>query len=361
MKKLITMCLACMVLIIGTCIAIDRNDVKASSGNDTYETATKLKNNTTITSSLEGKDDVDWYVYEVNDSTGVEWIEFKALENSFSVQVYIDDDGIPTDRIFNGFDEHTYKSNEFSLSKGTILYVSVGGPWIGNANGVEYNLTMCTSKEPVTGCEWAIEDDGNYENANIITSSKNLCGVTNPNDDVDWYKYIVKNDKPFKFKFQSTKADAEDFQFYVYEGDDGIPSEQIFGKYRLKAAETEEFTYPKGTVIYIKVNAYSNVTSGVRYKLSVTDTAKNSAENTTSEDTAVISILAGTNIVVGKADPGAKVSVKYGKKTYTSTADANGYYRVKTAKLKKGKKVTIWQTVDKKDSDKVTVKVVEKY
>ena len=38
-----------------------------------------MKTNTTITSSLESKDDVDWYVYEVNDSTGVEWIEFKAL------------------------------------------------------------------------------------------------------------------------------------------------------------------------------------------------------------------------------------------------------------------------------------------
>ena len=73
------------------------------------------------------------------------------------------------------------------------------------------------------------------------------------------------------------------------------------------------------------------------------------------------SILADTNVVVGKTEAGATVYVKQGKKTYSATADANGIYRVKTGKLSKGKSVKMWQKVDKSTSKKVTVKIVTNY
>lgn len=49
-----------------------------------------------------------------------------------------------------------------------------------------------------------------------------------------------------------------------------------------------------------------------------------------------------TKVVKGKGKAYTKVFVKAGKKVYKSTVNAKGYYSVKTAKLKKGTKVSVY-------------------
>jgi len=65
--------------------------------------------------------------------------------------------------------------------------------------------------------------------------------------------------------------------------------------------------------------------------------------------------IAGTNVIAGYASPNAIVSVKQGKKTFTGTADENGFYAIKINKLKKKAKLTLWQNGDKDNA--ITVKI----
>ena len=94
------------------------------------------------------------------------------------------------------------------------------------------------------------------------------------------------------------------------------------------------------------------------YQLKVYDSADNKK---LSKPAKPISVLAKTNVVVGKAKPGATVYVQYNKKKYSAKADADGYYRIVTATLKKGNKVLIWQKLGSKTSGKLSVKVVAGY
>jgi hypothetical protein len=368
--------LLCTALIIFISLSYGSIKVKASSGNDTYDVAEKISVNETKKSVLNSKEDVDWYRFEVNDSVGVEWIDFKSTSieksHTFHVVVYKEEDGMPATILEDSGDwmsaPEKFLSREFSFEKGTVLYIKVFKGYI-DPSGIEYTLSIGNSKEPVKDCVWAIENDDSYENANKITSKNQLCGILNSDDDVDWYKYEVKNTKNFSFVFKSTIVEKEHcFRVEIFESEDGMPKDRIADSGDWMSAPekfvSEEYSYEKGTILYVKVRKGYQSGKGIRYIMSVKDSVKDSSQDSSDNATGIetpYSILAGTNVVVGKADAGSTVNVKYGKKTYKATADENGIYRVKTAKLKKGKKVTIWQTVGKTSSEKISVKVVEKY
>ena len=361
MKRLLTMGLLCVALVAILCAGVSNTGVKAAGGNDSYDTATVLEANEKVTSKLNSRSDEDWYVFVVPDSVGVEWLDLKCSSTvaAYNIDIYTGDDGIPSEKIGGtGFSANSFQSREYSYAKGTVLYVKISGIY----DDVDYYITMFTSKEPLKDCVWAVENDDTYDNANTINSSNKLCGILNTKSDEDWYKYIVKNDKPFSFKFQSTDTDSNGFYVTLYIDNDGIVSEKLEGNgFYAREYVSKEYSYEKGTIIYIKI---SGVDQGVRYRLSVSDSVEaspnNPGDNVDKIDTPY-SILAGTNVIVGKADAGATVYVKQGKKTYSAVADSNGIYRVKTAKLGKGKSVKIWQKIGKTTSKKVTVKVVESY
>lgn len=73
------------------------------------------------------------------------------------------------------------------------------------------------------------------------------------------------------------------------------------------------------------------------------------------------SVLMGTNVVVGKAEPKAKVYISYQGKKYTAKADKDGIYRVKLTSLKKGTSLKIWQKSEGLTSEKKTVKIKQSY
>ena len=193
-----------------------------------------------------------------------------------------------------------------------------------------------------------------------------MCSILNTDEDEDWYVYEVKSKDSFSFYIKSLEINDSRFWLGIYvEDTDGILQQK--GAWRIQDG-ADGFTseelggYSKGTKIYLNVtNAYGSGT-GVRYIIAANDSVKNSTSDTNTEGKLdiPISVLANSNIVVGKAEPGATVTVQYGKKKYTGTADDEGIYRIITAKLKKGKKVIIWQKVGSATSDKTTVKVATK-
>lgn len=82
---------------------------------------------------------------------------------------------------------------------------------------------------------------------------------------------------------------------------------------------------------------------------------------TTPIPAAPVSMYAGTKVVIGVAEPGASVAVKYNNKTVNVTADKKtGLYIAKVATaLKKGAAVDVVQTVNGIKSKSCTVKVTE--
>ncbi len=368
MKNLLAMGVLFLTLLIGVCVGTRTAEVSAAEGNDSYDTATVMKENKTITSRLNTDKDIDWYLFEVPDSVGVEWVEFKssAIEGDgrFDISIFVGEDGMPATQIRNSgylFAPERITFTELSYAKGTQLYIKVQRR-LSSPVGVDYDITFCTSAEPVKECDWAIENDDNFAGANVLTGSKQLCGILNTGDDVDWYKYEVKNSAPFNFTFKSCVVEGDGrFDITIFESADGMPAKQIDNSGYLLAPEkyiSPDYAYSKGSILYIKINRRLNNGEGIRYILSAKDTTNDLAIGSLNKP---YSILAGTNVVVGKAEAGATVYVKYGKKTYNAVADADGIYRVTTAKLSKGKSVKIWQKVGKTTSKKITIKVVKKY
>ena len=74
-----------------------------------------------------------------------------------------------------------------------------------------------------------------------------------------------------------------------------------------------------------------------------------------------ISILAGTNVIVGKAEPGSMIYATYNNADYSVKTDANGVYRLKVKTLKKKKTVKMWQVVNGEKTAEGSFKVVTKY
>ena len=65
--------------------------------------------------------------------------------------------------------------------------------------------------------------------------------------------------------------------------------------------------------------------------------------------------MAGTNVIAGYASAGDKICVKQGKKTFSAVADETGLYIIKVKTMKKGSKVTLWNSTDKDAA--ITVKI----
>ncbi len=74
-----------------------------------------------------------------------------------------------------------------------------------------------------------------------------------------------------------------------------------------------------------------------------------------------ISILAGTNLIIGEANPNSTIYATVNGTDYSAKADENGIYRLKVGKLKKKKSVKMWQVENGKTNAEATFKVVNKY
>lgn len=341
---------------------IDESGDWSEEDNGNYLKSSILTDKKPLLGIINTNSEVDWYKYTVNSTNPFKIVLDNMSEKNsrWSFSIY-DNDG--STLLWNKNTDWSVASTasvNLMYEKGHELYIKIN-----NCDSSENKIYQIkTVIDNNTG--WAKEDNGSSEKAYKINSANDIKEFLGPNNDIDWYVYSAKKNEKITFEFSNTESASGRWKLRFYEGNvDKLINEKNLG--------WDEFSYKyeidatKGTQYYICVSNCDSSYDKV-YKLSVKDTVEHTSKDVDvsgSEDaqgiTTPYSILAGTNVVVGKADPGAKVSVKYGKKTYTATADADGIYRVKTAKLKKGKSVTIWQTVDKQDSEKVTVKVVNKY
>ena len=326
----------------------------ATDNNETFMTATPIKSDTAVKGMIDDFEDVDWYKHTIDKTSGFQ-IKFTNLadqEGEWNIKIY--DSNVRLIKDYAIESNYTDITLPYAYAKGEDIYFVVAQR--DNLSvGKQYQIEILY----LTDFEWEKENNDDRENATKLESTKPLYGVINDSQSVadsDWYVYTVKNNDPFYFEITNTATRNTTWNLEVYDNNFTKLMAREF-PYSNYIFDTEKYEgFKKGDKVYVHIYRRDN-NVGIIYELKVVD----GDTDKKSDNVNVISILAGTNVVVGQADAGAKVSVKYGKKTYTTTADSDGFYRVKTAKLKKGKSVTIWQTVNKKDSKKTTVKVVNKY
>jgi len=364
MKRLLTMSLLCLALVTLLYAGAGSATVKADSdGNDTFQRATKITSKNSLTGILSDKDDKDWFAYTVEED-GPFYFSFANASDSkaqWSLEVY-DNDVAKMNGYVNQSSE-VIDTRLYSFKKGCVIYVCITH-YMENAINKEYSLQVIRGTEKKYGYDlsglWESEDNDSKKIANNIDKNNPIYGMLCVKDDKDVYKYKIVGDGTFSIRLENQTEYSAQWNLTIYDSE--------YNQIKKCTNSPKEFTINTdslqgnvGEIVYIEIRKEWDECIGLPYLLSVMDNSKDESSNLGESFSTPYSVLAGTNVVVGKAEAGATVNVKYGKKTYKATADENGIYRVKTVKLKKGKKVTIWQTVGKTSSEKISVKVVEKY
>ena len=373
MKRKLAMGLLCVALIIGSFIVSGNTDTKAAGdGNDTFQRATEITSKKTLTGVISDGDDKDWYAYTVEED-GPFFFKLTNLDEStgrWYLRVY-NSDASEIAKYYNSSSEKTIASQLFSFKKGYTVYICIT-PDYNDAINKEYSLQVIKGTEEKYGYElkgkWESEDNDKKQSANVLNKTNPIYGLICLGEDKDVYKYEVAGDGTFSFKMENQTEWSSRWYMNIYDSDYN-KIKTYYNNTSEFTIRSESFTREIGDIVFVEIKADYGDCIGNVYLISVEDNSKGSKDSgskdlstdSNAEIDTPYSILADTNVVVGKAEAGATVNVKYGKKTYKATADENGIYRVKTAKLKKGKKVTIWQTVGKTSSEKISVKVVEKY
>ncbi len=338
-------------------------------GNDTFANATTLSSNESVTGQISGSNDADWYKLKIKKAVAFQF-KFSNLDKekaSWKISIYNSNLKLITSFSTELSDYITYTS-PLGYEKGSEVYYVVE-PQIYSV-GKSYQIEVIY----LTNYDWEKECNDDSSSATKLVSTKPLCGVLNEGNiyDYDWYVYTVKSEDPFYFELSNLNKVGGSWTITIY-GNDLKQLTDFYTDGKSYITDTKEYQgFKKGDKVYIRIERgldFLGYSTGKIYELKVIDNfmelpsndkkSDSDADSSTSDIT-VYSALSGTNVVVGKADGGAKVSVKYGKKTYTVTADSNGIFKVKTAKLKKGNSIIIWQTVDEDNSEKATVKVTNK-
>lgn len=211
----------------------------------------------------------------------------------------------------------------FPVDKGTTIYM--GGYWHKKNRQFGYIDFIPASK--MIKLDYCAEDE----------NGKNVFYIKNINDSID-HTDVVAFDGA-----KTAKEVNENLINFEYAGS--------------STEDGAKVTLGKQGIYTLAVTVYTEDGSQILFSFNVNTKDYLNISSTKIDNP--ISILANTNVIVGKAAPGATVYVKIGKKEYSGKVDENGFYRIITASLKEGKKVSIWQKVGKKSSKKLSVKVAK--
>lgn len=334
------------------------DEAYAAEGNQTYEGALSFTEATPIKDRLnDNYKDTNWFTYTVEKETA---FNFKLTNQTSNTQVtwYLD----VYDSEVNRIDSFVMKSGYLSVESdlytfpiGEKLYVHVAP--CKDTKDVEYKLAVVYDDAD----NWAVEHNDLPSTATVVKAGDKYLDVLNytKKRDVDWYKYVAPADAEVCFVLDDVNKVQFNIGYIVLDANEKKLGDGSFRGYDDGYKfSTKTYSVKKGDVLYLKL--FENASAKGRvFEVSVDEKLINP------DDLGKIDVpyaaVAGTNIVVGKADnAGATVFVTYKNKTYSAVADENGIYKVVTAKLAKNKKITIWQEYNKEASVKRTVKITKK-
>lgn len=281
--------------------------------------------------------------------------ELKKYEESDLVKVTFKEDGF----FFLGCTTTTYITPGTAYiyanaSKANVLWKS---PTIGKGDWELSGIPVNKGKSIYISCKGALSgypDPTKYSFYASFTPasyiSKPTKATVNKDDTVDLHiSNVLKDSIGMRVKYAVGAVDAlrvarNEVKFYQTDREEE-PGSII--------------TLPKaGTyTLYVSCNFLNNAYTDCVLIVNTNDYTP----KTTPIPAAPVSMYAGTKVVIGVAEPGAAVAVKYNNKTVNVTADKKtGLYIAKVATaLKKGAAVDVVQTVNGIKSKSCTVKVTE--
>lgn len=196
------------------------------------------------------------------------------------------------------------------------------------------------------------DNNGTAEKADEIAVNTEIKGsltegkkglITSNSSDIDWFKTMLTEDGYFNVEFAALaaaeKADLKNgFKFSIYVNDLSQPVYVVGAINSINKVITGNLPYPKGSVVYVKVEPENSAISPIGYQYSLkvnnlsdeswekegNDTAQTATEITKGK--AVLGNLAGTtNVNLAATNTATVTDVDY----YKFIAPENGYYNLK--------------------------------
>ncbi|MBR1860936.1 MAG: hypothetical protein IJ796_03625 [Lachnospiraceae bacterium] len=227
--------------------------------NDTVVTATKFSVNTEMFGNIRESDDIDWFVFTVdNDGYFSVTFEHPYINDSSTywyLEIYTYDEKLYKQFPMYGNEKDAYTSLNYALTKGTYFIKIKKGSFTRQT----YSFTINWTKSD----DWEKEFNDSIVKANLIDVNKAVYGNIRESDDIDYFVFTVNEDGNYSITFDHEFIDDSSTYWYleIYTYD-----EKLYKQFPMYGNEKDTFTsssYPlkKGTYfIKIKKGSFTRQT-----------------------------------------------------------------------------------------------------
>lgn len=213
--------------------------------------------NKPYTGNLTNEDDIDYYKFTINDKRKV-WINFTHNKTSgtdpfWKVSLFGDCDGSILE--FESTGENAKVTSDCVRLPAGNYYIRVNKRYWSD---MDYTFIVHSKKE---SNESENEDNGDYISATIIPLNSKILGNIQSENDVDFYKFELNQDKAIKVTFEHTQSNSSDgfwrFELYSAETSGAIKNKDDNGTIEIAGDSPEKMLFEwnslaKGTY-YLKV------------------------------------------------------------------------------------------------------------
>ncbi len=322
--------------------AANNNESESNNGADLAQTL--ATNSKQITGLISWNDSEDYYKVKLT-KPGLLTLNISSYMNYLNVEMYDEEgDEVMSKWNFSGakIDNAIPFTGSEYLEAGTyFIKVSRNSDLTGKYKiKTSFTATLNNEKESNNGGDLA---------QNLTPNTQKITGLISWNDDVDYYKVIIKKTGFVSFKVSSY---LDILNVYVYDNNNN----EVMSKWNFSGANSKNpipwtgtANLSKGTYL-IKVSKASDLTG--KYTLSV------SVPNAPPKSPTVNSVKKGATIVTGKTYSKSAVTVKIGKKKYTAKSNSKGSFTIKVPTLKS--KTTLYVSVKTSAGTSLAKKVIVK-
>lgn len=239
---------------------------------DLSKGATNISPNKKYTGNLSSEDDIDYYKFSIDKKRKV-WIDFshdKTSESDILWEISLFGDSEQSLLDFGSSGENAkITSDSLRLPAGNY-YIRINDYYWSN---IDYTLYIHSkNEESIT----ENEDNGDYDSATEIALNSSVTGNLQSDNDIDFYKFQLKNKSNLKVVFTHNQID-DDSVFWIYEltssdSSDALTNKEDISAVRISGNSTKKvlgewLSLPKGTY-YLKVYSYSYNNEDYKIKIS---------------------------------------------------------------------------------------------
>lgn len=248
---------------------------RVSDGNDSYETATYLDVNGSVTDTIMDNQDVDFFRLSPN-ANGAITVSFQhtykdSSGNGWNIDIYKYENGeykeVSSSRI-QLTDNENIQLPFIGVTAGSVYYVKISRYWDCIGEGYTLRSTFEASQY------YEQEKNDSYAAATIVQMNETYTGTIGTDEDEDFYKIDVSTAGKLIINFEHTYKDysGNGWNVDIYKYENGEYKE--LSSSRIQFTDNENMQLPfigtnAGSVYYIKISRYWDSIGDI-YKISNT-------------------------------------------------------------------------------------------